>query len=130
MIACRFDQGRATNFAGNPNVCRIAELAAIGLADRERCFRPLGNQTPLLLGERGVEMQHERVRIAPEFGNDERDPLRHESSNECNVARETIQLRKQDAAFGGFRGGEGGRERWAAINSVGAPCFRPQRTRR
>jgi hypothetical protein len=43
VIVCRFDQSCATNFAGNPNVGRIAQLGAGGLADGERGRRALGN---------------------------------------------------------------------------------------
>jgi hypothetical protein len=44
--------------------------------------------------------------------------LRHQASNEGNVARQPIQLRDQDAALRGFGRGEGGCELRPAIERV------------
>ena len=40
------------------NVGRIAKLAAAGFPNRERCLGTLGDQPSLLLGERGIQVQH------------------------------------------------------------------------
>jgi hypothetical protein len=36
----------------------------------------------LLLSERSIQVEHERVCVGAEFGDDERDPLRHKADNE------------------------------------------------
>jgi hypothetical protein len=50
-------------------------------------------------------MEHERLGIAAEFCDDERDALGHQAGNERNIARQPVQLRNEDAAFRGFGGG-------------------------
>jgi hypothetical protein len=41
----------------------------------------------LFLGQRSINMQHERVAIDTELGNDERDPLSHQTGDKRHVAR-------------------------------------------
>ena len=42
--------------------------------------------------QRRVEMQHERVSVAAEFGDDERHALGHEAGNERDIARQPVKL--------------------------------------
>jgi len=60
-------------------------------ASKQRCFRPLGDQAALLLGERGVEVQHERIGVAAQFGemNGTRCAM---SPNERDIAREPVSF--------------------------------------
>jgi len=53
---------------------------------------------PLLFGERGVDVQDERVDVGPELGYDESDALGHQARDERNVAAEPIELGHDDRA--------------------------------
>ena len=63
-------------------------------------------------------MQHERIGVAAEFGDDERHALRHQAGDERHITEQPVELRHQDAALGGARGGEGGRELRTAVQSI------------
>ena len=65
-------------------------------------------------------MQHERVGIGAEFGDDERHSLNHQAGDEGNVARQAIELGHDDRAFGLAGKGEGGRQLRPSIESVRA----------
>jgi hypothetical protein len=65
-------------------------------------------------------MQHKRVGIAPEFGHDERDALRHQAGHERDIAGEPVELRDQDAALRGLGGGQCGCELRSPVHCVGA----------
>jgi hypothetical protein len=41
--------------------------------------RPLADQRALFLGERGVDVQHERIDVGIQLGDDKRDVLRHQT---------------------------------------------------
>ena len=87
------------------------------------CQRRLGalrDQPPLLLGQRGVEVQHERIGVAAEFGDDERHALRHQAGDERDVARQPVQLRDQDAALRGLGRSQRGCELRPPVERVGA----------
>jgi hypothetical protein len=64
-------------------------------------------------------VQHERVRVAPEFGDDERHALRHQASDKGNVAREPVELGDQDALALAGRCQRGGKLR-APIEGIRA----------
>lgn len=51
---------------------------------------PLRDQASLFLGERGEEMQHERIGVAPQFGYDRRHALRHQSGHKRHIARKRV----------------------------------------
>ena len=55
-------------------------------------------------------MQHEGIGIGAEFGNDERNTLRHQPGDEGDVAGEAIELGDDDRTLAATRGGEGGGE--------------------
>jgi hypothetical protein len=76
------------------------------------------DHTPLLLGQSGIEVQHERIGISTEFGHNERDALDHQASNEGNIARESVELRHNDRALELSGKGEGGCQLWASIKSI------------
>jgi hypothetical protein len=50
------------------------------------------DHTPLLLGQSGIEVQHERIGISTEFGHNERNALDHQASNEGNIARDSMAV--------------------------------------
>ena len=112
------DEGGAADLAGLPNICRIAEPPAAGLTNRESGFGPLRYQPPFLLGKRGIEVQHERIGIAPEFSDDERHTLSHQACDERNVAGEAVQLRHQDRTFGRPGRRQSRSELWPASKRV------------
>jgi hypothetical protein len=56
-------KGRAAAVASVPNVGGIAQPATRGLPDRQRSLGALRDQPPFLLGQSGVEVQHERIGI-------------------------------------------------------------------
>ena len=80
-------------------VASIPQSRALSLPRRQRRPCPLRDQPPLLLGESSVQVQHERVCIRAQFGDDERNPLRHEAGNERDVAGEPVELGDDDRAF-------------------------------
>src|SRR5271169_3370798 len=90
---------RRVRLHGRLGRSRIAELGARSFLRCEGGLSPGGNQSPLFLGERRVKMQHERVRVGAELGNDERHPLRHQPRNEMHVSGEAIELRNYDRTF-------------------------------
>jgi|SRR5947209_19668697 len=65
-------------------------------------------------------MEYERVGVAPEFGDNERHAFRHQAGEERYIAREPIQLRQQDAAFGCLVGSKCVGELRPAIQCIGA----------
>jgi hypothetical protein len=68
-------------------------------------------QRTLLLGECGVDVQHERVGTGTVFGDDERHLPRHQAADEGDVARETVELGDDDGSLvvAGLR------QRWRSI---------------
>ena len=80
----------------------------------------LRDQPPFLLGQRRVEVQHERVGIGAEFRDDEGDALRHQAGNEGDVAGEAVELGHHDRALCLARCGQRCGELRAAVERVGA----------
>ena len=60
------------------------------------------DQPTLLLGQRGVEVQQERIDVGTQLGDDELDALRHQAADEVNVAAEPVQLGDRDRALAMF----------------------------
>jgi hypothetical protein len=65
-----------------------AQFRAPSLAGAQGGLGPVGNQPPLLLGEGGVEVQHERIGVCAQLSDEEWYALRHETGDEGDVARE------------------------------------------
>ena len=61
--------------------------------------RALADHLALALGEGRVQVQHERLDVRPELGDDERDAVRHQAGNEMDVPAEAIELGNRDRAF-------------------------------
>ena len=80
----------------------------------------LRDQPPLLLGQRGVEVQHERIGIAAQFGDDERHALGHQAGDERDIARQAVELGNQHAAFGAAGCSQRGGKLRPAVERVGA----------
>jgi hypothetical protein len=94
----------ATQLAG-ALVCRLgiqvalltptAQRHATGLGGLQRVARALAYHAPLLLGQGGVDVQHERVGIDTELGDDERHVMLHQTADVVHVAAQPIELRYQ-----------------------------------
>jgi hypothetical protein len=65
-------------------------------------------------------VQHKRICVPPQLGNDERHPLRHEAGHEGDIARQPVQLRNDDAALGRLGCSQCGCELGPAIEGIGA----------
>ena len=90
VAIARADRPDMPSRRGRNDSARAAELvlftrACLGVAQHDaaftgRCKRLAGtfrNHPSFLLGQRGVNVQHERIRVPAQFGNDERHALRH-----------------------------------------------------
>ena len=96
----------------------IAELDALRLRRRERRLRAPRDQGALFFGERGIEVQDERIDVRPQFGDEEGHAMRHQAGNEMHVARETIELGDRDRAAQRPRLGERRRQLRPTIERV------------
>ena len=65
-----------------------------------------------------AEVEHEGIRVSPEFRDDEGHPLSHQSGDERDVAREPVQLGYDDRALGPAGGGKGVGEVRAPVERV------------
>ena len=65
---------------------RVAQLLATGLGSCECFLGPLCDPVTLLLGDGCVNVQHERIHVGAELGDDEGHPLHHQAADEMNVA--------------------------------------------
>ena len=54
------------------------------------------DQPALLLGQRGVEVQHERIGVSAQLGDDERRLVGHQAGDEVDVAAEPVELGDDD----------------------------------
>ena len=68
----------------------------------------------------GVKVQHKRVGVSAEFGDDERNALDHQSGNEGDITREAIELGHDHRAFCLAGKGEGGIQLRPSIKSIRA----------
>src|SRR5215216_5205654 len=69
------------------DVAAIAEQSPIRLPCCQSSLGPLRDQAPLLFGEGRVEVEHERIGVAAEFGDNEWHSLRHQARDEGDIAR-------------------------------------------
>jgi hypothetical protein len=58
-------------------VIGIAELLTTGFGGGEGCSGALSDPLALLFGYGGMNMQHERIDVGAQLGDDERDALHH-----------------------------------------------------
>ena len=93
--------------AASARVRWVAEFCAGCFARGEGGPGAFRDQSPFLLGKRGIEVQHERVGIGTELGDDEWHALGHQAGDEGDVAREAIELGDHDGALRLPRQGEG-----------------------
>jgi hypothetical protein len=80
----------------------------------------LANQPSLLLGEGGVEVEHEWVRIDTEFGDNERHPLCHQPGDEGYVTGQPVELCDDHRTALTAGGREGAGELRPPLERVGA----------
>jgi hypothetical protein len=113
-------QRDTTYFAGLADVAWIAQLAPACLPDCQRCFGALGDQASLLLGQGGVEVEHERIGVAAEFSHDEGDALGHQARDERHIARQPVQLGDQDATSRSLGRSKGSCELRAPVERISA----------
>jgi len=77
-------------------------------------------QGALFLGERRIQVQHERVGVGTEFGDDERHSLRHQAGDERHVTAQPVELRHQHRALLLSRIGQRRSQLAAALQRIGA----------
>jgi len=65
-------------------------------------------------------VQHERVRVPAELGDDERHPLSHQAGNKGNVPGKPIQLGNDYAAFRSLGGCQGSGQLGAPVERIGS----------
>jgi hypothetical protein len=56
--------------------------------------------SPLLLGERGIDVPQEWIRVGPELGHDERHPVLHQPGDVVDVAAQPVELGTDDRGLG------------------------------
>jgi hypothetical protein len=86
----------------------------------QRGFGPLRDQSALLLGERGVKVEHERIGISAKLGYDERHALGHQPGNKCHVAREAIEFGHEDRTLFFARCAQRRGELRPSVESIGS----------
>jgi len=69
------------------NVCKVGipENGAASLRSIQGIACALGNELPFLFSKRCVQLQHERIGVGAEFGNDEANFVRHQTADEMHV---------------------------------------------
>ena len=77
----------------------LPSLTPRALAACEACVGTLRDHAALLLGERGVNVQGERIDVAAQRADDERHPLRHQAGDERDIARQPVELGDADLAL-------------------------------
>ena len=81
---------------------------------------PIRDQVALFLGERRIQMQHERIGVRAKLGDDERDAAGHEIGDERHVPRQAVELGDDDRRLGLAGHGQRGGELRAPVERVGA----------
>ena len=71
---------------------RAAELHAPRLRCLQGSLRAGTDQGALLLRQGGVDVQHERVGVDAQLGDDERHALDHQAADEVHVAPQAVEL--------------------------------------
>ena len=59
----------------------IGQQSPLPVPHRERGSGAFANRASLLLGERGIDMEHKRVHVGAEFDHQERYPLCHQAGD-------------------------------------------------
>jgi hypothetical protein len=75
-------------------VARVAKLSALCLPCGEGRLRSLRDQPPLLLGQRRVQVQHERVGVDAELGDNERHTLGHQARHRPRLRAAQGELKR------------------------------------
>lgn len=57
------------------------------------------NQRALLLRQRRINVQHERIDVGTKLGNNERYAMYHEPADEVDIPRQPVELGNRDRAF-------------------------------
>ena len=87
----------------------VAELDAARLSSRERLLGSDRDVPPLLLGQRGVYVQHEWINVRTQFRDDEGNLLDHQPADEVHISAQPIQLGDDDRTLAGLDLGKFGR---------------------
>ena len=80
-----------------------AKLDAARLGCLQRFLGTAADHLALLLRQRGVNVQHERIDVPAQRGNDERHLLRHQAGDECDIPRQSVELGHGDGSLGLLR---------------------------
>ena len=98
----------------------LSEHHAVCLGTRKGILRALGYQRPFLFGERRIQVQHERVGIDAQLGNNKRDALCHQAGDKGNITRKPIELCHDDRSLDLARILEGGFQNRAPVERIGS----------
>ena len=99
----------------------IAEGLSASLGGGQGGNRALADHLALALGEGRVQVQHERLDVRAQLGDDERHTVRHQAGNEMDVSAQAIELGNRHRAFTVPAGlGESGGELRAALDRIRA----------
>jgi hypothetical protein len=80
----------------------------------------LGNGSALYLGEGGIDVQHEGIRISAKLRNDEWRFVRHQAADEVDVTTQSVELGNDDGRLVLPSGLQGRGEFRPPIERVGA----------
>ena len=78
---------------------RAAQPNPTSLGRLQRFSGALADHGCFLLRQGSEKMQHERVNVGSQFGDQERHPVGHQTADEVNIAAETIELGDDDGTF-------------------------------
>lgn len=116
-IRIGLDRGDAER-AGLPEVRPVAEHGPLRFLRGKGGLGPGRDHPALLLGQGGIDVQHEGVGVPAELGDDEGHPLRHQAGDERHIPRQAIELGDHDGAPQLAGSGEGLGELRPAIEGV------------
>ena len=99
---------------------RVAKPRPASLRGRQRRLGARRDQRALLLGQRRVDVQHERVHVRTKLCHNERNALRHQPGDERDIARQPIELGDNDRAYALASAVERGRQLRTPIERISA----------
>lgn len=115
---CRRCGRRCSSLLRFGQIGAVAERGALRLSLHQRCPRAIGDELPLLLGNGGIDVEHEWIDVGTEFGDDEGNALRHQPGDEVDIARQAVELGDDNRASHLSRLRQCCGEHWTAMECV------------